>query len=349
MNLSSAAFPLNIQVRYLQRSRAYGVRLPTSNPLPHNSTVKDIAAGLAAAHAAYGAPKTASAHPTAVLMVVQPYNINICDERPIQEALWELNIPCYRVEFGEPLLDSIEVTDSRELLYQPIPSPYKSLVEISVVYHRAGYDIEEYNDSGLEARYQLESSRAIKCPSILCHLATLKIIQQKLAAPGALEHFLPAREASMVRATFAPMYPLDKSDEGRRGRELALNPESAIKYVLKPCLEGGGHNFYRNAIPAHLRIVPQDQWAEYILMELIQSPEIHNYLLSLQGLHYGPVISELGVFGTCLWQQSRQGEGKLEILANATAGSSLKTKSVEVDEMSVVKGYGCFDSPTLVS
>lgn len=35
-------------------------------------------------------------------------------------------------------------------------------------------------------------------------------------------------------------------------------------------------------------------------------------------------------------------------MINSEAGWSLKTKPANVDEMSVVKGYGCFDSPYLV-
>lgn len=279
-------------------------------------------------------------------MVVQPNNVNICDERPIEEALWKQGIPSYRVEFGEAVLVYTNLTDTRELLFNPPTSHSSQQVEISVVYHRAGYDIDEYTESGLEARYQLEKSRAIKAPSLLCHLATLKVVQQKLAVPEVLERFLDADESARVWKTFMPMLPMDDSTEGIEGRRLAANLGTANRYVMKPPLEGGGHNVYRTAIPAFLEGLRGREITDYILMEMIESPSVHNALLTYQGVSFGPVISELGVFGTCLWRKAVA--GKIELLMNNEAGTSLKTKKAGINEMSVVKGYGCFDSPCLV-
>ena len=294
----------------------------------------------------YGPAKSDLAACTAVLMVVQPNNVNICDERPFEEALWEEGIPSYRVEFGDALLASTIFTNSRELLFLPTTSHTGQRVEVSVIYQRAGYDVEEYTQSGLEARYQLERSRAIKAPSLLSQITTLKVVQQKLTLPHVLERFLDDDEAARIRKTFMPMYPLDNSPLGEKGLELALSSNDAVDYVLKPSLEGGGHNIYRESIPSFLRTIPQSQIAHHVLMEMIKSPDIHNALLSFDGLYSGPVISELGVFGTCLWR--KDAEGKLEFLENSVAGTSLKTKRTDVDEMSVVKGYGCFDSPCLI-
>ena len=305
-----------------------------------------MTAGLAKAHLAYGAPKSDLTARTAVLMVVQPNNINICDERPFEEALWEQGVPTYRIEFGDAVMESTFLTDSRELLFLPPTSLTGQLIEVSVVYQRAGYDIAEYTESGLEARYHLEKSRAIKAPSLLSQLTTLKIVQQKLALPNALEHFLNDNEAARIRKTFMPMYPLGTSPLGEKGLRLALSPEDAVNHVLKPSLEGGGHNVYRGDIPSFLMSNPQLRVTDYILMEMIKSPNVHNALLTFEGLYMGPVISELGVFGTCLWRKGA--EGKLDFLGNSEAGTSLKTKRTDVDEMSVVKGYGCFDSPCLI-
>lgn len=279
-------------------------------------------------------------------MVVQPNNVNICDERPIEEALWQQGIPSYRVIFGEPVLISTNLTDRRELLFRPPTSHSSKQVEISVVFQRAGYEVEEYTESGLEARYQLEKSRAIKAPSILCHLATLKVVQQKLAEPKVLERFLDADEAARIRKSFVPMWPMDSSAGGDEGRRIAFDVRTADNFVLKPSLEGGGHNIYRSAIPVFLGKLPREEIADYILMEMIKSPYVHNALLTFKEFYSGPVISELGVFGTCLWRKATT--GKIELLSNDQAGTSLKTKKASVSEMSVVKGYGCFDSPCLI-
>ena len=323
--------------RYLTHTGAYG-RDHENADLPVNCTLKSIAEGLACAHTDYGDGK---AYKTAILMIVQPNNVNICDEKPIQEALWNQNIPCYRVIFGIPTLTNTGVTDSKELLYKPLGGVP---VEISVVYHRAGYDLEEYNDVGLETRYQLERSKAIKCPSILGHLATLKLVQQKLADPDVLERYLSQDEAHKIRNTFMPMYTLDQSEMGTKGRKLAF--DHAKEYVLKPSLEGGGHNVYRGDIPDFLKTISKERWSDYILMEMIDSPPNIQTLVSPQGIYHGPTYSELGVFGICLW---RRENGFAAVVRNVCESTSLKTKRVDVDEMSVIKGFGCFDSPSLIA
>ncbi len=211
---------------------------------------------------------------------------------------------------------------------------------------RAGYDANEYDSIGIEARLQLERSRAIKCPSILSHLSTFKKVQQALAEPGILDRFLSSEQASQIAKTFAPLYLIDTSDRGLHARKLALDRRTAVNYVLKPSLEGGGHNVYRDKIPGFLKSIPQSQWQNYILMEIINPPEQSNMLLSSQGLYSGPVVSELGIFGACFWKRNSNGIG-VEVMENKEAGFSFKTKRREVDEMSVVKGYGCFDSPCL--
>lgn len=320
--------------------------------------------------------------------------MNICDERPLEYALWNYDppIPAYRVIFGEDVLACTSITGSRELLYQP-PSGAPP-IEVSVAYLRAGYDPEEYTPTGYACRLHLETSRAIKCPSILGHLATFKKVQQALAAPGALQRFLSLKEAEQIAKTFMPMHPLNASSEvGRRGRALACDPQTASNYVLKPSLEGGGHNIYRDAIPAYLKSVPQSRWQTYILMELINPVIQPNILLSPRGTYTaedvesaipatphlgrqhtpapltqqkkshhraGLTLSELGIFGICLWKctsphRNRNRNSNSDpavipplLLKNSEAGWSLKTKPAAVDEMSVVKGYGCFDAPWLV-
>ena len=283
-------------------------------------------------------------------MIVQPNNINIADERPIEYGLWDSSpsIPCYRLIFGATVLASCTLSPSGTLLYQNPSIPASSPVEISVVYLRAGYDLQEFDDTGHACRLLLEKSRAIKCPSLLCHLTTWKKVQQALTVPGVLKRWLSDEEAEMVEKTFAPMWPMDgRSEEGRKGRHLALNPQTAVKHVLKPSLEGGGHNVYGAAIPALLKKIGETEWGKYVLMELIESPVNNNVLSTPRGLYSGEVISELGIFGVCLWESGAEKTGKGNILVNEAAGWSFKTKPRDVEEMSVVKGFGAFDSPDL--
>ena len=358
-------------------------------------------------------------------MVVQPRNINICDERPLEYALWEEHsIPCYRAVFPDEIAACTSLSSNRELLYHsPFSRPHQPPLEISVVYFRAGLDEAEYSDDGddnegedeegegegegegtsggVAARHRLERSRAIKCPSVLAHLATFKKVQQALAEPGAVARFLrpsttthtppptttttttttstaatPAPTATIdttnntsdqenrekaetvrrIERTFMPLFALDdRSDTAVKARECALS-EEAEGYVLKPSLEGGGHNVYGAEIGRFLRSVPEERWGEFVLMEMIRAPEgVRNMLVSPRGLYAGDVVSELGVLGVCLWSCEDEGEGddgekksRRVLTMNEQAGFTFKTKASHVQEMSVVKGYGCFDSPCLV-
>jgi glutathione synthase len=157
-------------------------------------------------------------------------------------------------------------------------------------------------------------------------------------------------EAAAVARTFAPIYPLDESESGLRARELALNRRAAKNHILKPSLEGGGHNVYGEDIAGFLKTTPKELWSTYILMEKISPPIVNNFLISPRGMYEGSVISELGAFGVYLWRRKKNEEkGKrAEIVEELEPCWSFKTKDASVNEMSVVKGYGCFDSPALV-
>ncbi|KAJ5584002.1 uncharacterized protein N7459_003802 [Penicillium hispanicum] len=337
--------------RYLARSGVYDVGNTSFDltSLPANNNIDSLASCLSLAHDTYGPPKSGLAKQTAVLFIVQPNNFNIADERPIEYALWNRPdpVPAYRLEFHS-VLEHTRLAESRALLFQPPWLASTTPVEISVVYLRAGYEADEYDPAGWEARLRLEMSTAIKCPSILSHLSTFKKIQQALTVPGALERFLSDSEAAAVRDTFVPLHPLDESKAGRHARDLACDLERSDKYILKPSLEGGGHNIYGHEIPPFLRSIPEHQWSAYILMERIQPPLLTNLLMGPAGIEGGEVVSELGIVGCCLWERSSSPDRRCDLLHNATAGWTFKTKHADVDEMSVVKGYGCFDTPHLV-
>lgn len=282
-------------------------------------------------------------------MGIDNHQFNIADERPIEYALWNQTepVPAYRINFPD-VLRHTRLTKNRELLLTPHWLESDDPVEISVVYMRAGYEASEYNEpgSGWEARLRLETSTAIKCPSILSHLTTFKKVQQALTLPGALERFLSPLDAATIRRTFMAIYPLDESESGREAQKLAFSSETCTNYILKPSLEGGGHNVYGEAIPDFLASIPRSHWPRYILMEQIKPPTTMNMLMSSVGIDDGQVVSELGILGCCLWR-NKMGETRCEMLHNSVGGWTFKSKFAGVNEMSVVKGYGCFDTPCL--
>lgn len=240
----------------------------------------------------------------------------------------------------------------RQLLYTP-PHLRAHTFEVAVIYMRSGYGPGDYPDArAWEARYHLERSAAIKCPSVLTQIAGTKKVQQVLAAPetpsapSIIARYLSSSASSSLSAlasTFTNIYPLDASEAGLKAREIATDPERAKGYVLKPQREGGGNNIYRAAIPPFLKSVPEAHWPSYILMELISPPPVRNTILRNGKLEQGGVICELGIYGTCIW------DGQAKIIShNEQVGYLLRTKGDQSEEGGVAAGYGCMDSCALV-
>jgi glutathione synthase len=170
-----------------------------------------------------------------------------------------------------------------------------------------------------------------------------------LATPGSphLSRFIRDPEVcDRIRQTFVAIYPLDDSPAGLKARELALDPNQAKGYVLKPQREGGGNNIYRGAIPAFLRSLPESQWKGYILMELIETPPLSNAIVRNGEVWEGPVICEMGVYGACVWRQpgSSSQAGEDPVLYNEEAGYLLRTKPRDSEEGGVAAGFGSIDS-----
>lgn len=298
--------------------------------------------------------------PLCVLFIVQPDESNVFDQLALSHQLTSHHhIPTFRVPFTSVLTQTsiaIHPTPNRPLIYHPPHSPSTSY-EVSVIYFRAGYSPSEYCfPEAWSSRLHLERSSAIKCPSILTHLAGSKKVQQALAMPGSpdLANFLQHHtEANIqrVRNTFAAIYPLDDSAEGHHAIELATDPAKAISYVLKPQREGGGNNTYGAKIPIYLANLGADQkkWRSHILMELIRPRALKNSIFRNGQVNSGEVIGELGIFGVCLWTRHGDYSEPINrpILANWEAGWLLRTKNIDSEEGGVAAGFGAVDSPCL--
>ncbi|KAF2995159.1 hypothetical protein E8E14_001131 [Neopestalotiopsis sp. 37M] len=353
INVNSAAFGglaprVTSLHRYLHSVGAYPESVSSAihaSSLPTNPCTERIVSGIAAAHAAYG--PSPNGHATCIVFVVQDVERNVFDQKHLELALFaQTKANVFRLPFTQ-VLDHTRLDKERRLLYSSPAFPDRTY-EISTVYFRAGQSPDEYNDVTWEARAHLERSRAIKCPSVLLHLAGFKKVQQILAAPNSphLTRFLTEeRDCDRVRATFAPMYPMDTSPDGQRGRELATDLETAKRFVLKPQREAGGNNIYRSAIPDFLQSVPQSQWPGYVLMEMIEPPAQRNFILRDGTSQSGGVICELGVWGTVLWRRTDQG---IQVLNNDEAGYLSRTKSDQSEEGGVAAGFGSLDSVCLV-
>lgn len=317
-----------------------------SGALPDNTAVETLAGGLAQAHEAYGPSKSSPSLPLCVLFIVQDGERNLFDQLALSTRLTSFHkVPTFRVKSNQILdLTSITETDpTRPLIYRPPHSPTTPF-EVTTVYLRAYYSPDEYTSArDWEARTHLERSGAIKCPSVLNQLAGCKKVQQVLAEPVGPDHltsFLDGVDPTVIarlRETFAPQYDLSGAGQGR---DLALNAETAMKHVLKPQREGGGNNIYKAEIPDYLRSMPESDWKGWVLMELINpAANAENIALRNDGeVLRGNVISELGVYGTVLWENT----GK--ILHNDQGGWLLRTKGKEVNEGGVAAGFSSLDS-----
>jgi len=340
--------------RYLARTAYEGLvgeTLKSDSNLPENTSTKSLASGLRTAFEAYD--KSASEHKTCILFVVQDGERNIFDQRHLEYdlSMGSPTVPVFRLPFSKILTDTtVASTPRRELLYRPPYSP-SQVYEVAVVYFRSAYGPSDYPDaSAWEARLQIERSNAIKCPSILTQLAGAKKVQQVLATPTSsstpsiLTKFVPdSASRAGLEDTFTNIYPLDDSPSGLAARELALDAEKCKSYVLKPQREGGGNNTYRTSIPPFLQSLPPSHWKSYILMEIITPPPVHNTILRNGSLEAGGVICELGVYGTCLWNQTSG-----TVLSNESAGYLLRTKGDQSEEGGVAAGFGAMDSVLLV-
>lgn len=326
---------------------------------PPNDAVVTLTASLAAAHEAYGPSKSRPQLPTCVIFLVQDDERNVFDQYALSSALWDRHkVPSFRLPTSKILaLTTIPAkaeNPARPLIYTPPSSPTNQY-EVTVVYFRALYAPTEYNThTSWAARHHLERSAAIKCPSILLHLSGSKKIQQVLTSlPPDTDHLktllphYPDSTLSSLRTTFAPQYSLSSPDPNvePEGIRLALSPDSAANHVLKPQREGGGNNIYRDKIPPYLQSIPKSQWKQYVLMELIHPPtDAKNTVLRSDGqVVGGNVISELGIFGGCLYRTAN-GSKRPEILHNSEGGYLLRTKGKDSDEGGVAAGFSSLDS-----
>ena len=360
---------LNFPHRHLLSISAYPTPLITLSSLPPSPSTASLSLGLATAHKAYGPSKSAPALPLCILFIVHPHEPNLFDQAHLSTTLQQTHqIPTFRLPFASILSQThIPQISSRPLIYTPPHSP-NTPHEATTLYFRAGYDPSSYpTPQSWHSRLHLERSAAIKCPSILTHLAGSKKIQQVLATPSSpnLSRFTSNPEtAARIQNTFAAIYPLDSSPAGEKAKAIATDEGRSAGYVLKPQREGGGNNIYRRKIPAFLRSLgDESRWRGHILMELIEPPALQNSLMRNGEVRSGEVIGELGIYGVCLWrsgrkpaleesstqqQQQRRPEGGMAVVANWEAGYLLRTKGRESEEGGVAAGFGAVDSACLV-
>lgn len=316
--------------RYLTATGAYGDHVDFDlEAIPRSNSIKELADGLAEAHKAYVAQNKTKDTKTAVLAVVEEHEKNAIDQRHLEYSLWDDH---------EVVTHRVSMLEAVDLLKIENNKVFYNGSEITVIYFREGYSPDHFpTQAHWDARLFLEKNRAIKCPSVYTQLAGAKKVQQILTDEKELLKFVSERDIPALVNTFVEILPLGEDSEGgKRAEELAKS--SPERFVLKPQREGGGNNIYKQDIPGFLEKLPKNEWSAYILMELINPPVIQNHILRRGELFTGDTLSELGVFGTVLWDAD-----KGEVLKNDTTGWLLRTKLESSNEGGVAAGFGCID------
>ncbi|ONH67729.1 Glutathione synthetase [Cyberlindnera fabianii] len=302
--------------------------------IPVSESLDKLAAGLADGVLYYN--KTTGSKNTIVLEITQEGERNVFDQRHLEYSLIaNFGIKTRRITLQD-IPDKTYKDDKGKLFLK------ETKEEVSLVYYRSGYAPSDFKtEEDWQNRVTLETSLAIKAPSLLTQLSGAKKIQQLLTESRVLSKFVTDEtHKKQLESTFVKIWPLDKSDEGLIARKLAN--EEPERFVLKPQREGGGNNVYKKDIPGFLAKLPEEEWNAYILMELIHPPLHKNKVVREGKVYTDEIVSELGRFGTILFNQETT-----EVLENKDAGWLLRSKFSTSDEGGVAAGFGCVDGVAL--
>lgn len=314
-----------------------GLKFYKDEDLPVSRSIQGLSESLAVANYHYNGEVTNTE--TVILVVVQEGERNVFDQRLLEfDLLNRHGIKSIRLSLGQ-IEDKTYVDAETSRIYLE-----ETNKEISVVYFRSGYAPNDFtSEKDWRARLILETSYAIKGPDLLTQLAGAKKIQQILTNEETLNKFITSSSDPAIYqkllSTFVKIYPMDDTELGQEGKKLAF--ETPEKFVLKPQREGGGNNIYKQDIPDFLQSIEKSEWQGYILMELINPKTFANKIIRKETLISNEIISELGIFGTVLFNSK-------EILSNENAGWLLRSKFSSSNEGGVAAGFGAVDSVHLV-
>lgn len=284
-----------------------------------------LAKAMASAHKAQGKGSV-------ILFVVQPAykERNWIDQRHIEFELWKsFKIPVVRLTMSE-VVAQCTIKDGNLVHDGKI---------ISLVYFRAGYTPLDYeNGDEWDARYLIEKSDAVKCPSVSYQLCGLKKIQQVLTDEKVLAKYLTTDEISQVASVCTSIYPLDTLDKSVID-DAIKNPHI---YVMKSQREGGGNLIYGEKMVESLKTLTIDEGKKYLLMKRIIPKGRDSILLRDGKITRAKTVNELGIFAFILSDEK-------SIFNNEYCGYLLRTKREGVEDGSVLSGIFHLDSIILTN
>lgn len=125
--------------------------------------------------------------------------------------------------------------------------------------------------------------------------------------------------------------------------------ENPSRYVIKPQKEGGGNNFYGEAVKTMLTKISTSPEAladirQYLIMERISPPEIPACMLKKGKIAVSQAtLQELGIYSSLFIDVS----GPTLVRELQTFGKLVRTKNADTDEGGVATGYSVVDQPYL--
>ena len=299
---------------------------PQGEGLLHNNPLVGLSEGFERALQAYG-------HPDAfVLMVVQPNESNVFDQRLLELAIADKGIPVRRMSL-EQIAQQGKLKEGHLAISGQVAA---------VTYFRAGYTPDDFiPPDAFKGRALIEKSSTISIPNVATQLAGTKKVQQVLTDGAELRKFCSEADARAMEATFAEIRGLDDEVESPNGPQAAW--QAAIKepsrFVVKPQREGGGNNLYDDELVALLKRASGEERKAYILMERIR-PIPHPATVVASGeAKEGMCVSEIGRFGVYLADEK-------EVGLNMDAGYLVRTKGHDVREGGVTAGFAYLNSLT---
>lgn len=265
-----------------------------------------------------------------VLMVVQPGDGNVFDQRLLELAIRERGIPVRRMTLEEIAAQG-ELREGHLSVSGRIAA---------ICYFRAGYTPDDFIPAGaFKGRELIENSSTIAIPNAATQLAGTKKVQQVLADGAVLRRFCDDADATVMEHTFARIYDLDEEVTTPGGPRIAWKAaiESPLEFVLKPQREGGGNNLYEEELVEKLTHASAEERKAYILMERIRPIPHLATVVSAGEAKEGTCVSEIGRFGVYLADEN-------EVLLNLDAGYLVRTKGHQVREGGVTAGFAYLNS-----
>ncbi|CAF4238391.1 unnamed protein product [Rotaria socialis] len=277
-----------------------------------------------------------------ILFVVPEHEFNIGDQMLIEKGLlsFENSLLVKHVTFVDIYRNCS--LDSKGILYF-------GNFEVAFVYYRTGYDPKHfYNEDIWQAYIMLESSCAIKCPSLRYHLAGMKCFQLATNDEEFLGKLFHEHEEYIddFRYVLEDMFTMDQAiNDPVLQRRILDKPDSLY---LKQSREGGGNVYCGSLLKEHINeIIMNKQSNRYFLMSRIYPPIYSSLIRSARPNDNNEFISEkqingeLGVFGSLI---SRNGT----VIFERIGGSLLRSKPAINVEGGIASGQGYIDSVFLV-